>query len=163
MSLAMIFSGRRRNQRFNESLVEGEGEFESMYLDDINDDMNPGVICKDDQNTPSPEDYKDMHTDERPEDDDEEAVDKYLNVELIGNIGTNDKQRGRMRLTRGWFLLVQWRDGSVVWWENLKDLKASNPVEVAEYAVVNQLVKEPAFKWWVPHMLSVGGTESSPR
>jgi hypothetical protein len=24
-----------------------------------------------------------MHTDKRPEDDDEEAVDKYLNVELI--------------------------------------------------------------------------------
>ena len=33
------------------------------------------------------------------------------------------------------------------------DLKASNPVEVAEYAVANRLVKEPAFKWWVPHVI----------
>jgi hypothetical protein len=32
-----------------------------------------------------------MHNNERPEDDDEEAIDKYLNVELIMNMGTNDK------------------------------------------------------------------------
>jgi hypothetical protein len=35
----------------------------------------------------------------------------------------------------------------------LADLKASNPVEVAEYAIVNQLIEEPAFKWWVPHVI----------
>ena len=34
----------------------------------------------------------------------------------------------------------------------LKDLKESNPVEVAEYAVANRIVEEPAFAWWVPHM-----------
>jgi hypothetical protein len=54
--------------------------------------------------------------------------------------------------TQGWFLLVQWRDGSTSW-EKLKDLKALNPVEVAEYAVVNRLVEEPAFKWWAPHVI----------
>ena len=37
-----------------------------------------------------------MNTEERPEDDDEEAVDKYLNVELIMNMGTNDERRGRV-------------------------------------------------------------------
>jgi hypothetical protein len=47
---------------------------------------------------------------------------------------------------------VQWKDGSVSW-EKLSDLKASNPVEVAEYAVANRLVEEPAFKWWVPHVI----------
>jgi hypothetical protein len=41
-------------------------------------------------------------------------------------------------------LLVQWKDGSISW-EKLKDLKASNPVEVAEYTVANRLVEEPAF------------------
>ena len=56
------------------------------------------------------------------------------------------------KTTRGWFLLVQWHDGSISW-EKLADLKASNPVEVAEYAVVNRLVEEPAFKWWVPHVI----------
>jgi hypothetical protein len=73
-------------------VVEGEGEFDSMYLDDIDDDVNPGIIHADeDHNMPSAEDYGDMHTDERPEDDDEEAIDKYLNVELIMNMGTNDE------------------------------------------------------------------------
>ena len=54
--------------------------------------------------------------------------------------------------TRGWHLLVQWKD-SMVSWEKLANIKASNPIEVAEYAVTNQLVEEPAFKWWVPHVI----------
>jgi hypothetical protein len=33
-----------------------------------------------------------MVTPERPEDDDEEAIDKYLNVELIMNTGTNNER-----------------------------------------------------------------------
>ena len=49
-----------------------------------------------DENTPSPEEYDDMHVGERPEDDDEEAIDKYLNVELLMNVGTNDERRGRV-------------------------------------------------------------------
>ncbi len=32
-------------------------------------------------------------------------------------------------------------------WVKLKDLKASNPVELAEYAVANWIAEEPAFKW----------------
>jgi Reverse transcriptase (RNA-dependent DNA polymerase) len=35
----------------------------------------------------------------------------------------------------------------------LKDLKESNPVEVADYVVANKLVSEPAFRWWVPYTL----------
>ena len=53
---------------------------------------------------------------------------------------------------RGWSLLVEWKDGSQDW-VTLKDLKASYPVEIAEYAAANRLVEEPAFKWWVPYTL----------
>ena len=63
--------------------------------------------------------------------------------------------RGRRcpkRTTRGWFLCVQWKDGSTSW-ETLKDLKDSNPIETAEYAVANQIDQEPAFNWWVPYTL----------
>ena len=35
----------------------------------------------------------------------------------------------------------------------LKDIKESNPVEVAEYAVHMKLVSEPAFAWWVPYVI----------
>jgi hypothetical protein len=58
------------------------------------------------------------------------------------------------KTTRGWKLLVEWRDGSTSW-VPLKDLKASNPVELAEYALANNLADEPAFKWWVPHTIRV--------
>ena len=54
----------------------------------------PAVARADEDQMPSHEDYGDMHVDERPEDDDEEAMDKYLNVELIMNVGTNDERRG---------------------------------------------------------------------
>jgi Reverse transcriptase (RNA-dependent DNA polymerase) len=54
--------------------------------------------------------------------------------------------------TKGWFLLVEWKDGGSNW-VPLKDLKESNPIEVAEYAVANKLVHEPVFAWWVPHFI----------
>jgi hypothetical protein len=40
--------------------------------------------------------------------------------------------------TRGWDLQVEWRDGSTTW-VPLSELKESNPVEVAEYAVANKI------------------------
>jgi hypothetical protein len=54
--------------------------------------------------------------------------------------------------TKGWKLLVDWKNGSSNW-VPLKDLKESNPIELAEYAVANKLVSEPAFAWWVPVVL----------
>jgi hypothetical protein len=38
-------------------------------------------------------------------------------------------------------------------WVKLKNLKESNPVELAEYAVANRIAEEPAFKWWVSNTL----------
>ena len=54
--------------------------------------------------------------------------------------------------TRGWQILVEWRDGSTDWIE-LKDLKDSYPVELALYAVNHDIAEEPAFAWWVPYVL----------
>ena len=31
----------------------------------------------------------------------------------------------------------------------LKDIKETNPVEISEYVLANQLEKEPAFAWWI--------------
>ena len=222
--------------------IEGDGNFDSLYLEDVDVDYNSGVQYQRGV-TPDPEEYDDMLVGERPEADDEEAIDKYLNVELIMDVGSSDERRGRVIkrsrgldgqpigrshanplldtreyeveftdgaieryqaniiaenmfaqvddegnqflllkeitdhwkdhtaipisegtiqsangsqklkvTTRGWHLLVQWRDGSMSW-EKLADLKESNPVELAEYAVANRIVDEPAFKWWVPHVL----------
>ena len=58
---------------------------------------------KNDANTPSPDKYGDMNIDEWPEDDDEDVIDKYLNVELIMNMGTNDERCGCV-VKRSWGL-----------------------------------------------------------
>ena len=58
----------------------------------------------------------------------------------------------RKRTTRDWKLLVEWKYRSVDWFP-LKDLKQSNPVELSEYAVANEISDEPAFNWWVKENL----------
>ena len=52
------------------------------------------------------------------------------------------------KTTKGWWLLASWKDGTESW-ERLADLKESHPLETAEYAIANQISKEPAFEWWV--------------
>ena len=47
---------------------------------------------------------------------------------------------------------MEWKDGSSSWIP-LKNLKASNPVELAKYEAGNRLYVEPAFKWWVRDVL----------
>ena len=38
---------------------------------------------------------------------------------------------------------------------DLKYVKDSNPIELAEYAVANRIQEEPAFKWWVSETLLI--------
>ena len=74
----------------------------------------------------------------------EDAVkkeDKYLY--------TKQGARKLRKTTVGWKLLVSWKDGSESWIP-LKDLKESNPVEVADYAEKVGIANEAAFAWWVP-------------
>src|SRR5210317_776314 len=61
----------------------------------------------------------------------------------------NGKKR---RTTKGWDLCVEVQGGETEWID-LKTAKESYPVLVAEYAVANKLVSEPAFAWWVPYTL----------
>jgi hypothetical protein len=56
------------------------------------------------------------------------------------------------KTTKGWQLCVEWKDGTTSW-ERLADLKESNPIEVAEFAVAHGLQDQPAFIWWVPYTL----------
>lgn len=69
-----------------------------------------------------------------------------------GYITTSKGQKRRVTTTKGWELLVRWKDGSESW-TPLKDLKEVYPVQTADYAVVNQLDDQPAFAWWVPQVL----------
>jgi hypothetical protein len=56
------------------------------------------------------------------------------------------------RTTKGIKLCIKWKDGSTSW-ENLKDLKEGYPLQVAEFALSQQLTELPVFSWWVKDML----------
>ena len=67
-------------------------------------------------------------------------------------ITSSSGQRRRRPTTKGWDLLIRWKDGSETW-TPLKDMKESYMVQSAEYAVQNRLHEEPAFVWWVPTVI----------
>ena len=69
-----------------------------------------------------------------------------------GFITPRHGEKKRHHTTKGWKLLVTCKGGESTW-VALKDLKDSNPVQVAEYAVANKLAEEPAFAWWIRPVL----------
>jgi hypothetical protein len=69
-----------------------------------------------------------------------------------GEYLTPQGTRRKRWTTKGWHLLVEWKDGGSDWIP-LKDMKESFPVQTAEYAVANKIAEQPAFAWWVRHAL----------
>ena len=65
--------------------------------------------------------------------------------------GKNGNQH-RKETTKGWYLLVEWTDGTTSW-KPLRDMKESVPVQTADYAKACGIDDEPAFAWWVPFTL----------
>lgn len=63
-----------------------------------------------------------------------------------------DGKRIKKKTTSGWDLEVEWKDGTTSWLP-LRELKETNAVEVAQYAIDNRLEDEPAFDWWVRQVL----------
>lgn len=69
--------------------------------------------------------------------------------------GTYRTSSGTIRkklTTRGWQFYVLWKDGSGDWIE-LKDLKESYPIELANYGKAHGLLDEPVFAWWASHVI----------
>ena len=56
------------------------------------------------------------------------------------------------KTTVGWKFNIKWRYGTTKW-VSLKDIKESNPIEVAEYVTARDIQEEPSFAWWVPYTL----------
>lgn len=57
----------------------------------------------------------------------------------------------KKRTTKGWTFYTRWRDGSGDWID-MKDLKDSYPVQLADFAIANNIQEESAFAWWVPYV-----------
>ena len=47
-------------------------------------------------------------------------------------------RKSLMKNTKGWDFLCLCKDGSTTW-DSLKDIKESNPVDIAEYVVGNRI------------------------
>ena len=56
--------------------------------------------------------------------------------------------------TKIWKLLFKWKYGAQ-YWIPMKDIKESNPADIAEYYNANNLLEVPAFKWWANKVLKI--------
>ena len=66
---------------------------------------------------------------------------------------TNKSATKRQReTTKGWELLVRWKDGTTSW-VPLKDMKERYPVQTCEYSILVRIHEEPAFAWWTPYVI----------
>jgi hypothetical protein len=65
---------------------------------------------------------------------------------------TVNGKRSFVQTTKGWEFLVQWKIGEPTWIP-LKDLKKSNPIELAEYVLSRKMQDKPAFRWWVKDVI----------
>lgn len=70
-----------------------------------------------------------------------------------GTFITKQGTKRKRRTTKGWDLLLRWKDGSSNW-VSLKDVKDSYPIEVMEYAINHKIQDQPAFAWWIPFVKS---------
>ena len=67
-------------------------------------------------------------------------------------VQTKNGRRQLRKTTKGWELLIKWKDKSESWIK-LADMKESHPVKDTEYARARGIDKEPVLEWWVPHTL----------
>ena len=74
-------------------------------------------------------------------------TDGHALTKADGYYAVGNHQQPKMT-TAGWKIYVEFTDGTTAWLP-LKDVKESNPIELAEYAILNRIDDEPAFKWWV--------------
>ena len=70
----------------------------------------------------------------------------------VGDSAIRDTGENQVCTTKGWHLIVAWKDGTSTS-VPLREMKNLYPLEMAEYAINNKLDKEPAFAWWVPHVM----------
>ena len=86
-----------------------------------------------------------------------EIINNWKNNRLIlianGCETTSHGKQLPKRTTVGWEWLVEWNNRSTDCMP-LKDLKASTPVQLAEYTIANKIAKEPPSKWMINYTIS---------
>lgn len=75
----------------------------------------------------------------------------YVAVPISEGYAGEGKDHKPVVTTKGWKLKILWTDGS---YDRLllSQVKESNPIETAEYAISQVIHKEHAFNWWVSYV-----------
>ena len=109
--------------------------YEVQYLDGMIEAITENVIAENLLSQVDEEGHRKLMLDE--------IIDHRKNDDAINKDDayflSKDGIRRRKITTRGWDFCVQWKDGSSHW-VALKDLKHSNPVELADYAIITRLM-----------------------
>ena len=77
---------------------------------------------------------------------------KHAITKEIGFVKSHNGRNVPVITTKGWKVNVRWLDGSTNWIP-LNVFKNSQPLILANYAKTMKIHDEPAFLWWVPHVL----------
>ena len=80
------------------------------------------------------------------------CVDGTENMQQDAFIISNNGGKILRETTKGWEIIIQLKYGSTTW-ESMRNVKECNPLKLAEYSHHVQISQEPAFAWWVPHVI----------
>lgn len=136
------------NQGTNYNPLKDHSKYEVLFSDGTTEELNANIIA---ESMISNVDEEGRHFQLLNEIMDHKRDGTAIR-QSNGFIISSNGNRTPKRTTKGWTLLVEWKDGSVDW-VPLVDLKEAYPVLVAEYAIANGIAEEPAFKWWVHKVL----------
>ena len=67
-------------------------------------------------------------------------------------VTTSSGTKFRIQTTQGFSLFVKCHNGNTTW-VALNYIKQAYPVQLAQYALADNISIETAFAWWVPHIL----------
>ena len=77
-------------------------------------------------------------------------VDGTDTMQQYAFIISNNGGKRRRETTKGWEIIIQWKDGSTKW-ESMKYLFEFYPFKQSEYYHQIRSSQEPEFAWWIPH------------
>ena len=142
LPLCRILSGIRHNG------IQSKLVFEVEYLDGFTKKITANIIS---DNMLSQVDSEGHHYQVLTEVT-YHKINKSVTTNVNGFIDSINNKINHKQTTRSCKILVEQKYGSVDW-VPLEDLKKSNPVELEEYEVENEISDDPVFSWWVKETL----------
>ena len=119
---------------FNENPILNTRQYDVMFPDGTTQQYSANVIAENIYSQVDDEGHRYLSMDEIVDyKRDESAIDK-----ADAFITDKHGRKSRRYTTKGWSFLINWKDGTQSW-VPLKEMKESNPIEVAEFVVSKKI------------------------